>query len=60
MSSTTPSINYARQEGIYKSELVAPIVFVAAYVPMFIFNVARSIRHPTYVLIMLSVFCASK
>lgn len=58
--STTPPINYARLEGIYKSELPAAIVFAVAYVPLLLFNVFRSIRHPTYVLIMLSLFCTSE
>lgn len=53
------SINYARAEGIYKSELAAPIIFIVAYIPLFFFNVYRSIRHPTYVLIVLAIFCAS-
>ncbi|GJE97294.1 hypothetical protein PsYK624_135100 [Phanerochaete sordida] len=52
------TVNYARLEGIEKSELPGAIVLAAVYVPLFIFNVARSIRHPTYVLIVLSFFCA--
>lgn len=58
--STSSPINYARQEGIEKGELAAAIVFAVVYIPLFILNVARSIRHPTYVLIVLALFCASK
>ena len=51
------SINYARYEGIYKSELPGAIVMAVVYTPLFILNVLRSIRHPTYVLIVLAFFC---
>ncbi|GJE94631.1 hypothetical protein PsYK624_108020 [Phanerochaete sordida] len=50
-------INYARYEGIEKSELAGAIVMAVIYVPLFLLNVVRSIRHPTYVLIVLSLFC---
>ncbi|KAI0090580.1 hypothetical protein BDY19DRAFT_904884 [Irpex rosettiformis] len=56
MSSTDP-INYAHAEGIFKSELAGAIIFAVAYVPLFLYNVFRSIRRPTYVLFMLSLFC---
>jgi hypothetical protein len=59
LMSSTQTINYAREEGIFKSELAGAIVLVAVYVPLFLFNVFRSMRHPTYVLIVLSLFCAS-
>ncbi|EKM53588.1 uncharacterized protein PHACADRAFT_163896 [Phanerochaete carnosa HHB-10118-sp] len=51
------TINYARLEGIQKSELPGAIIMAAVYLPLFIFNVIRSIRHPTYVLVVLSFFC---
>ncbi|EKM53605.1 uncharacterized protein PHACADRAFT_125442 [Phanerochaete carnosa HHB-10118-sp] len=51
------TINYARLEGIQKSELPGAIILAAIYLPLFIFNVVRSIRHPTYVLFVLSFFC---
>ncbi|KAI0821015.1 hypothetical protein BC629DRAFT_1587347 [Irpex lacteus] len=56
MASTQP-INYAREEGIFKSELAGAIIFAIVYIPLFIHNVFRSIRRPTYVLIVLAVFC---
>lgn len=58
--SNIPNINFARAEGILKGELAGDIVFTLVYVPLFFFNVFRSFRHPTYVLISLSVFCASE
>ncbi|THG94504.1 hypothetical protein EW026_g6981 [Hermanssonia centrifuga] len=58
MSSATQSaINYANYSGIYKSELAGAIIFAAVYTPLFFFNVYRSIRRPTYVLVMLAFFC---
>lgn len=60
MSSSAPVINYARLEGIYKSELPADVIFAAIYAPLFFFNVFRSIRHPTYVLVVLAFFCVSE
>lgn len=58
-SSTSTSINYANEAGIYKAELPGAIIFAVIYVPLFLFNVARSIHHPTYVLFVLSFFCLS-
>ncbi|KAI0685462.1 hypothetical protein BC835DRAFT_1290111 [Cytidiella melzeri] len=55
--SGTSTINYARADGIFKSELPGAIVFIALYIPLLIHNIIRSIRQPTYVLIMLAVFC---
>ncbi|PSR82305.1 hypothetical protein PHLCEN_2v6096, partial [Hermanssonia centrifuga] len=61
MSSATQSaINYANYSGIYKSELAGAIIFAAVYTPLFFFNVYRSIRRPTYVLVMLAFFCFSE
>ena len=51
------TINYARLVGIEKSELAGAVVLAAIYVPLFVLNVIRSIRHPTYVLIVLAFFC---
>lgn len=51
-------INYARYEGIEKSELPGAIIMAVVYLPLFILNVVRSIRNPTYVLIVLALFCA--
>ena len=31
-----------------------------AFAILFVFNVVRSIRHPTYVLVVLSIFCLSE
>ena len=59
MSSSEP-INYARAEGIHKSEIAGAIIFAVVYIPLFFHNVFRSVRRPTYVLIVLSVFCVSK
>ncbi|EKM53597.1 uncharacterized protein PHACADRAFT_211270 [Phanerochaete carnosa HHB-10118-sp] len=47
-------INYARYEGIEK--LPGAIIMAAVYLPLFILNIVRSIHHPTYVLIVLSLF----
>lgn len=59
-SSTMSAVNYARFDGIFKSELPGAIVMAAIYAPLFLLNVFRSIRHPTYVLIVLAFFCSSK
>lgn len=53
-------VNYASFEGIYKNELPGAMIFAALYAPLFVFNVFRSVRHPTYVLIVLAFFCMSK
>ncbi|OBZ65082.1 hypothetical protein A0H81_14930, partial [Grifola frondosa] len=49
------AINYAQIEGIHS--LGGAIVFAIIYIPLFIFYVLRSIRYPTYVFIVLSLFC---
>ncbi|KIK02650.1 hypothetical protein K443DRAFT_5931 [Laccaria amethystina LaAM-08-1] len=49
-------INYAHAIG-FKS-VPAAAVFAALYVPLFGWYVLQSIRNPTYVLIVLSLFCA--
>ena len=50
-------IDYADAYGIHKSELAGAIIFAAIYAPLFVYNVLRSIRHPTYVLVVLAFFC---
>ncbi|OCH93466.1 hypothetical protein OBBRIDRAFT_724693 [Obba rivulosa] len=49
------SINYARLDGIHS--LAGAIVFAIAYVPLFFYYLLQSTRRPTYVFIMLTVFC---
>ncbi|KIP08657.1 hypothetical protein PHLGIDRAFT_103999 [Phlebiopsis gigantea 11061_1 CR5-6] len=51
------AINYARFEGINRSELGGAVVMAIAFAVLFVFNVVRSIRHTTYVLVVLSIFC---
>ncbi|KAJ3555287.1 hypothetical protein NM688_g2668 [Phlebia brevispora] len=55
--STTDVINYARDSGIYKSELAGAIIFAVIYALLFAYNAVRSMRHPTYVLVVLAFFC---
>jgi hypothetical protein len=56
--SSGSGINYAKYFGI--ESLAAAIVFAILYVPFFGWFVRQSIRRPTYVFIILALFCASK
>lgn len=52
------NINYARAFGL--DSVAAAAVFAAAYGVILPYYTWRAIRNPTYVLIVLSLFCASK
>ena len=58
MASQQSAINYAHAIG-YKS-VPAAAVFAALYVALFGWYVLQSIKNTTYVLIVLSLFCASR
>ncbi|TFK52378.1 hypothetical protein OE88DRAFT_1657613 [Heliocybe sulcata] len=49
------SINYAQYAGIHS--VAAAVIFLIAYVPLAILYIIYSIRRPTYVLIVLALFC---
>jgi len=51
-------INYARAFGM--DSVAAAAVFAAIYGVILPYYIWRAIRNPTYVLIMLSLFCASE
>ena len=51
-------INYARVFGM--DHLAPAIVFAIPYAILFPYYIFRAIRNPTYVLILLSLFCASE
>ncbi|KAG6909395.1 hypothetical protein DXG01_000696 [Tephrocybe rancida] len=55
MSATQAGINYAKYLGI--SSVAAPIVFAILYAPLCGWFAWQSIRRPTYVFIVLSIFC---
>lgn len=55
---STEAINYAQFYGIHS--VAAAIIFAVAYVPFFGLFVYRSIGRPTYVFIVLALFCASE
>jgi hypothetical protein len=52
------SVNYAKLYGI--KSLAGAVVFAVLYVPFFGWFVRQSIRRPTYVFIILSLFCCSE
>ena len=54
---TTGGIDYAQYYGIHS--VAAAVIFAVAYVPFFGLFVYKSIGRPTYVFIILSLFCAS-
>ena len=58
MPSSSDNINYAHQTGI--NSLAAAIVFAVFYAILLPYYIWRATRNPTYVLILLSVFCASE
>lgn len=58
MSSPAGNINYARAFGI--KSVAAAVVFTIPYAILLPFYIWRATRNPTYVLIMLSLFCASE
>lgn len=51
------TINYARVDGIDKSEVSAAIIFTAVYFPLLFFAIFRAVRRPTFVFIVLCLFC---
>ncbi|KAG6834755.1 hypothetical protein H0H93_007600 [Arthromyces matolae] len=53
---STTSINYAKYLGI--ESVAGASVFAVAYLPLFVAFVMQSIARPTYVYIVLSLFCA--
>jgi len=62
---STPSIpsgllkvNYAHAIGF--DSVAAAAIFAVLYVPLFGWFILQSFKHPTYVHIVLSLFCASK
>lgn len=50
--------NYAEAYGIHS--LAAAIVFIVCYAPFIPYFIFKSIRNPTFVYIMLSLFCVSE
>jgi len=52
------NINYARAFGL--DSVAAAAVFATIYAVILPYYTWRAIRNPTYVLIMLSLFCASE
>ena len=57
MSSSVDQINYAKAFGIHS--VAAAAVFAALYAFLLPYYIFRAFRNPTYVLIILSLFCAS-
>src|SRR5882762_6379041 len=58
MSSPSGQINYARETGIHS--LAAAVIFAVLYAILLPYYIFRATRNPTYVLIILSLFCASE
>jgi hypothetical protein len=56
-SQSFDDINYGHFEGIFN--VPAAIVFAVAYGLLLPFYIFRSAKHPTFVYIVLAVFCAS-
>lgn len=50
------SINYSQIGGIHS--VAAAVIFAIIYFPLLIYNIIRSVKRPTYVLIVLALFCA--
>ena len=57
MASPT-NINYAKASGI--DSVAAAAIFAALYAILLPYYIWRATQNPTYVLIILSLFCASK
>jgi len=57
MASPT-NINYAKESGIHS--VAAAAIFATLYAFLLPYYIWRATRNPTYVLIVLSLFCASK
>jgi hypothetical protein len=53
----SPDLNYAALFGIHS--VAAPIVFVVLYAIFLVVYLLKSIRHPIYVFIVLTLFCTS-
>lgn len=58
MASSSDQINYAHIAGI--KSVAAAAIFAALYAVLLPYYIWRAIRNPLYVLILLSLFCASK
>lgn len=52
------NINYAKESGIHS--VAAAAIFAVLYAFLLPYYIWRATRNPTYVLIILSLFCASK
>jgi hypothetical protein len=57
MSSSVGQINYAKAFGIHS--VAAAAIFAVLYAFLLPYYIFRAFRNPTYVLIVLAVFCAS-
>ncbi|KAH7911097.1 hypothetical protein BJ138DRAFT_1172727 [Hygrophoropsis aurantiaca] len=51
-----PIINYASESGIHS--VAGAVIFAIVYVPLLLFYIKQAIARPTYVFIVLSIFCA--
>ena len=58
MSSPNTQINYARASGI--ESVAGAAIFAVVYAFLLPYYIWRATRNPTYVLIILSLFCASE
>jgi len=58
MSSPSDQINYAHLSGV--NSVAGAVVFAVFYAILLPYYILRAIRNPTYVLIILSLFCASE
>ena len=58
MSTSSDQVNYAHAIGF--DSVAAAVIFAILYVPLFGWFILQSFKHPTYVHIVLSLFCASE
>jgi len=56
MSSAPPGYNFAQAYGI--DSVAGAVIFAILYVPLFLFFIAKAVARPTYVYIVISLFCA--
>ncbi|KAF9229007.1 hypothetical protein BS17DRAFT_763634 [Gyrodon lividus] len=56
MTTAPPGFNYAKASGI--DSVAGAVIFAILYVPLFLFYIKQAIARPTYVFIVIALFCA--
>lgn len=56
MPNAPPGYNFAQAYGI--DSVAGAVIFAILYIPLFLFFIIKAFRRPTYVYVVISLFCA--